>query len=75
VLNTSCTSARGMSGANPAADQPLRHFFQRGGSSRQKLRGCIEQSELPSFFALDYCIIYADINKEAGGYRRPAGLQ
>jgi hypothetical protein len=31
--------------------------------SRQKLRGCIVQSDLSSFFALTYCISYAEINR------------
>jgi hypothetical protein len=30
--------------------------------STRKLRGCILQSGLPSFFALDYCILCAEIN-------------
>jgi hypothetical protein len=31
-------------------------------TSTQKLRGCIVQSGLPSFFALICCILYAEIN-------------
>jgi hypothetical protein len=33
-------------------------------TSTRKLRGCILQSGLPSFFALEYCIIYAEINSK-----------
>ena len=33
-------------------------------ASKEKLRGCILQSELPPFFALNYCIIYARLYKQ-----------
>jgi transposase len=32
-------------------------------NSSEKLRGCIAQSELPLFFALEHCIIYAVVNR------------
>ena len=38
-------------------------FRQQVRRSPKRLRGCILESELPSFFVLSYCIIYAEINK------------
>jgi hypothetical protein len=38
--------------------------------SFQKLRGCIEQSDLPPFSCADYCILYAVVNNTARGETR-----
>lgn len=44
------------------------------GASRQKLRGCILQSELPIFFALSHSIIYADTYSKQNVHRALAQL-
>jgi hypothetical protein len=49
--------------------------IERIKASPKKLRGCILQSDLPSFFVLSHCSIYAPINNGRFTPARESGLK